>query len=167
MLYLTLHDGRNDWKLYRARAAQTRLPRARNRSLSVQPCDTMLLTVLYNSFLRLCSTHWGNMHGLLGHSKLTLHTVIRAILSFFLCVIPRLQGDITDENFVQSVVEKVVPSPAASFISISPSRLALISFSIWPLRCACRMILSASVVANTCRFAEFKRCKCCCPKADV
>ena len=105
-------------------------------SLATRCCVRFFTT----HFLRLCSTHWGNMHGLLGHSKVTLHTVIRAISSLFLCVIPQPQGDITDENFVQSVVEKVVPNPAASFISPSPSRLALILFSIWPLRCACRMI---------------------------
>lgn len=37
-------------------------------------------------------THWGNMHGLLGHSNVTLHT-----------------GDITDENFIHSLVDKVRP----------------------------------------------------------
>jgi hypothetical protein len=77
-VYLNLRDGRDDWKLHRARAAQKRLPRARNRSLSVHLCDTTLRPLLHNSFLRLCSTHWGNMHGLVGHSQVTLHTVIRA-----------------------------------------------------------------------------------------
>lgn len=42
------------------------------------------------------------------------------MLSLLLCVIPHLQGDITDENFVQSVVEKVAPNFAASFISPPP-----------------------------------------------
>jgi hypothetical protein len=28
-----------------------------------------------------CSTHWGNMHGLLGHSRVTLHTVMHVFLS--------------------------------------------------------------------------------------
>jgi hypothetical protein len=48
------------------------------------------------------------MRGLLGHERVTLYTVRRAsaILSIGLWL-TALQGDITDENFVQSVVEKV------------------------------------------------------------
>ena len=54
------------------------------------------------------STHWGNMHGLLGHSRVTLHTVMRiSALTCLLLPPTLLQGDITDENFVQSVVENV------------------------------------------------------------
>jgi hypothetical protein len=57
------------------------------------------------------STHWGNMHGLLGHSRVTLHTVIRIRAlwhNYVRSLLPTLlQGDITDENFVQSVVQNV------------------------------------------------------------
>lgn len=121
-----------------------------------------------------CSTHWGNMHGLLGHSSVTLHTVMRGRVSIFAAFVSNtaacLQGDITDENFVQSVVEKVTSSHsnelAARVFDALFLRCALTMFSIWQPRQARCSWPCVEDVANTSRRSEFKRSKRGSPKVD-